>query len=382
MLILGFPYVSDLLASWAEQTQHPVLNNEMAQLLQSQGYSLNLISEEETSKHLDAGEPVYSNSENALDWVVAHSRNETLNNAITSFKNKAKMREILAPLNPNYFFKTCPADELASLNFSDLPCPFILKPAVGFVSLGVYVINNETEWRHALSQIASQADVWNKRYPESVVDTNLFLLEGYITGIEYAIDAYFDQDGTAHVLNIMRHDFVDADDTSDRLYSTNAHVFSETFDEFEAWLTRVNAFVGARNFPVHVEVRRNEQGIYPIEFNPLRFAGFCSTDIAYYAYGIRTYEYFLENKVLNWEQAVANTPFTTSMSMLALPEDVDPSLPFNYDAFCSHFSDICRMQVLDSDRYGTYGFLFFKTTEETKNERTFALTCDLRAYLP
>lgn len=35
------------------------------------------------------------------------------------------------------------------------------------------------------------------------------------------------------------------------------------------------------NFPVHVEIRVKEDKICPIEFNPMRFAGLCTTDIAY-----------------------------------------------------------------------------------------------------
>jgi hypothetical protein len=49
---------------------------------------------------------------------------------------------------------------------------------------------------------------------------------------------------------------------------------------------------------MHVEVRVDGDVICPIEFNPMRFAGFSSTDVAYYAYGIRTIEYFCKIKNL------------------------------------------------------------------------------------
>lgn len=382
MLILDLPYVSELLASWAEESQHPILRNEMTAHLEQQGYRLNTIDEAQAIERINEGEAVYTNSENALHWISTHTSNEVLNHAISTFKDKAKMREILRPLNPRFFFESHRLDELTDLDFDNLPCPFILKPAVGFGSMGVYVINNHADWQHALADIQDQSTVWNKRFPESVVDAHQFLLEAYITGTEYAVDAYFDQNGFAHILNIMRHDFANAEDTSDRLYSTNAAIFSEMFDSLQTWLTEVNQLVGAQNFPVHVELRKNEEGFYPIEFNPLRFAGFSSTDIAYYAYGIRTYEYFLTNATLDYQHIIAHVAETTSMSMLGIPEGENDQKAFDYDTFCSHFSNICEMRKLNAATFGTYGFLFFKTTEATASERDFVLNCDLRTFLP
>ena len=56
-------------------------------------------------------------------------------------------------------------------------------------------------------------------------------------------------------------------------------------------MTRANKFLKLRNIPMHVEVRVDGDIICPIEFNPMRFAGLSSTDVAYYAYGIRLYSF-------------------------------------------------------------------------------------------
>lgn len=61
---------------------------------------------------------------------------------------------------------------------------------------------------------------------------------------------------------------------------------------FALWLTEVNGHVGVKDFPVHVEARMSNGVITPIEFNPLRFAGICGTEVAYHAYGFHTYDYF------------------------------------------------------------------------------------------
>jgi hypothetical protein len=40
-------------------------------------------------------------------------------------------------------------------------------------------------------------------YPEQVLDTRSFLIEEYIEGDEFALDAYFDGDGNPVILNIL-----------------------------------------------------------------------------------------------------------------------------------------------------------------------------------
>mgnify|MGYP000565074627 CR=1 FL=1 len=103
--------------------------------------------------------------------------------------------------------------------------------------------------------IAQNASAWHDLYPESVIGAGSFILEGYIDGTEYALDAFFDETGAPHVLNVLRHDFASSEDTSDRLYMTSPSIVRETTSLFTSWLNRVNALVGVRNFPVHVEVR-------------------------------------------------------------------------------------------------------------------------------
>lgn len=140
------------------------------------------------------------------------------------------------------------ARALASVDPAHLPLPVVLKPAVGFCSMGVYVIEDATDWEHALSPIAAAEDAWARRYPQSVVDTGTYLVESYLSGTEYALDAYFDEEGSAHLLNVFRHDFANAEDTSDRLYLVNADIIKSVAPAFKAWLDDVNLSIGAWGF--------------------------------------------------------------------------------------------------------------------------------------
>ena len=140
MIILDEPYASVPLLDWMEASAHPVLTNEFTEKLTAGGRALNLVDAAECARRLEAGERIYTNSENALAWILDHVENPTLTDAIRLFKDKAAMREKLAPLSPGLFHETVDRAGLEAVNVADLPLPVVLKPSVGFCSMGVYVI--------------------------------------------------------------------------------------------------------------------------------------------------------------------------------------------------------------------------------------------------
>lgn len=381
MIVLDEPYVSEPLADWLEASQHPVLDNDVARA-QAEGRSLNLVSADEAVRRIDGGERVYTNSENALAWVMENVHNESLVRGIGLFKDKAAMRSALAALDPDLFFKTCSVDELFKLDYAQLQTPFVLKPSVGFCSVGVYTVQSRQDWERALADIAQNASDWHSMYPESVIGAGSFILEGYIDGTEYALDAFFDESGSSRILNVLRHDFASPEDTSDRLYVTSPSIVRETSTTFTTWLDRVNALVGVRNFPVHVEVRVADGHVCPIEFNPLRFAGLGGTDLSLHAYGFRTYESFLNDELPDFDAAFAGRENKVySMSLLNPPQGATGDERFDYDAFLGRFSHVLEMRPFDVRRVGNYGFLFLETDADTADELAFLQSSDLREFL-
>lgn len=379
MVILDAPYASDMLLDWLEQSQHPVLANDFARALGSR--QLNLVDDAEAAALVDAGQRVYTNSENALAWLVANASNDQLKHGIEVFKDKMEMRRALKELDESLFFMECTADELERIDYAELPDAVVLKPSVGFCSLGVYVVTSEAEWKAALADIEADAARWQAMYPESVVDAQRFIIEGYITGQEYAIDAFFDAEGNAQVLNVLKHDFASEDDTSDRMYTTGTAIYAEMAPVFTEWLNDVNRIVGVRDFPVHVEVRVSEGGhISPIEFNPMRFAGLGGTDVAQYAYGFMTYQAYLEDDLLDEDAYRANKGKVFTMSLLNPPEGTDGTEAFDYDAFTSNFDNVREMRRFDVSKVGNYGFLFVETTSDSP-ELDFLLHDDLRSFI-
>ncbi len=380
MVILDAPVASDPLLGWLADSQHPVLANGFSRQL-ARSHRLNLVGPDEAAARIDGGERVYTNSENALAWLLEHTASDNLKETIRLFKDKAAMRERLSPLNPGLFFATFDRAELEAVDIGDLPLPVVLKPAVGFCSMGVYVIEERGDWARAVADIAQREADWRARYPESVVGGDAYLVEGYLGGTEYALDMYYDEQGRAHLLNVLRHDFAGPEDTSDRLYLTNDAIVGAMAGRFVEWLDAVNEAVGARSFPVHVEVRVDGDAIVPIEFNPLRFAGLGGTDVAYYGVGLRTYAAYLEDEPVDLAALYGAHPGQTfSMSLLNPAPTADLARPFDYDALAARFSHVLSFARFDPDVTGSYGFLFLRTDESTADELDFLLRSDLLEF--
>ena len=380
MVILDAPVASDPLLGWLADSQHPVLANGFSRQL-ARSHRLNLVGPDEAAARIDGGERVYTNSENALAWLLEHTASDNLKETIRLFKDKAAMRERLSPLNPGLFFATFDRAELEAVDIGDLPLPVVLKPAVGFCSMGVYVIEERGDWARAVADIAQREADWRARYPESVVGGDAYLVEGYLGGTEYALDMYYDEQGRAHLLNVLRHDFAGPEDTSDRLYLTNDAIVGAMAGRFVEWLDAVNEAVGARSFPVHVEVRVDGDAIVPIEFNPLRFAGLGGTDVAYYGVGLRTYAAYLEDEPVDLAALYGAHPGQTfSMSLLNPAPTADLARPFDYDALAARFSHVLSFARFDPDVTGSYGFLFRRTDEPPADELDFLLRSDLLEF--
>lgn len=383
MMILDEPYASSLLLGWAAETEHPLLENDFTRALAAEGHELNLVSDAEAARRIDAGERVYTNSENALAWILAMTSNEALKSTIRLFKDKAAMRRALASLAEGFFYAAYSRDELAQVDPCALPLPVVLKPAVGFCSMGVYTISSAEEWQAALADIDAAEAVWASRYPGSVVDAGEFVVEAFLQGVEYAVDMYYDVGGHARLLNVMRHDFAGPDDTSDRLYNTSHDIIMEVSDAIVRWLDAANEIVGARDFPAHVELRIMDDGsIVPIEFNPLRFAGLSGTDLAYHAWGVRTYAAYLEGEPV--DLAALSAPLadkTFTMSLLGPHPSADLTRPFLYDALAARFSHVLGFHRFDVTKVGSYGFLFLETDERTSDELEFLLHSDLLEFV-
>lgn len=380
MVILEEPYVSEYLLQYLESNHVPVLKNEFAKRKKNK-YHLNLISDEEMVSRYKEGKGLYLTTENALDWVYEYLKDEEIIKGLNKIKNKADFRELIKGIYPNFFFDRVSYEQLENYDSSKLQYPIVLKPAVGFFSLGVYVINNAQEWEKSIKGIKEKEEALQTQFPQSVVDMKEFVIEEYIKGTEYAIDAYYNEEGKPVILNIFTHRFASAEDVSDRVYYTSKEIIETYKAPFTNFLEEMNKELNLTGFPMHVEIRVEGEKIIPIEVNPMRFAGLGCTDIAYYAYGIGTVDYYLNNKEPDFDEILKDKAGKLySLIVLDKKEDI-PCTQFDYDKLIQDFEKVMMLRKVDTKALNIFGFVFTETREENIEELDRILKSDLMEYV-
>jgi len=387
MILIDKPFASDFLIKTIKENNYSIIATETAKKM-IQDESLNWISESAAKKKFNkkANFPVYTNSENSISWIEKNFKTSVLPAQIQLFKNKITFREFIKDAFPNYYFKGVKVDALRDINATTLKFPFIIKPAVGFFSLAVHKVDNLSEWNLVLDIIESEIRDCKGMYPEEVVDTSQFIIEEFIEGEEYAIDCYFNNEGIPVVLNILHHIFSSDKDVSDRVYTTSKAIIEKHKPEIEDFLSFIGSKADLINFPMHLEVRIDKnKKVCPIEINPLRFGGWCTTgDISWYAYGINSYEYFFKSKTPNWDDLLKSKK-NKLYSLIVLDNNSgikeDEIASFDYDLLLKEFEKPLNLRKVDFKTYAVFGFLFTETTLNNKEELNHILTSDLRKYI-
>ena len=303
---------------------------------------------------------------------------------INILKDKAKFREQIKALFPEFKFQKIKLENIQNIATEELSFPFVIKPSIGFLSIGVYIINDENEWIKAKEEITPQN--LKSIFPKNVLDTSHFIIEDFIQGEEYAIDYYHNDKGEVVILNILHHVFSSGTDTSDKVYSTSKTIINRYKSELEQFLYTIGNKLNLRNFPAHAEVRIDENGkITPIEINPLRFGGWCTTgDLSGIAVGLNSYKYYFENTCPNWDtiyQGKENKIF--SIIVLDNNSGIKPAdiAKFDYKALANDFENPILIRALDIDTYPIFGFVFTETDKKNKEELYDILSSDLRKYI-
>lgn len=385
MFILEKPYVSEYLKRTVIDSGAPVLDTPAAREALA-GSGVDLLGNKQFAALAAApGARVYSNSENATAFIASGLNGSALPKMVARCKDKLIFRERLRDLYPDFAFQGVALAELDALDPASLPLPCILKPAVGFFSLGVHVIETAADWESAKACVKRDAQAATSQYPEAVLDTGRFIIEAVVPGEEFAVDVYFDGDGKAVVLNILGHMFASGKDVSDRVYFTSPRLISEKLAPFTNALQALGERMEFSNFPAHVELREDANGhVAFIEANPMRFAGWCVTDLAQHAYGVNPYMYFLENKRPDWDAILPERKGKVYGVVVAdLPADMDRTTiaSVDYQAFKDHFAKPLELRPMDYQAYNVFAFLFAEASEGDMADLTSILTDDLMRFL-
>lgn len=377
MFIFDHPYISDVAENFLVQSQVPLLKNKFSEQFISK--KARHISDEEAVSYLKQNnfKWLYSSSENAIAWInEKFGKDSALSQKIDLFKDKFKFREATKGIFPDITFLKIPAEKIETLTFEEIGAPFIIKPVVGFISAGVYRVNTPEEWTEVQQKIHESTTEAANVFPDEVLSNSTYIIESIIEGEEYAVDSYFDENNKPVVLNILHHKFNGEQDMSDRLYITSAEIIQKQLKPIEDFLKKIAQLGDFSGMPVHTEIRIDKKGnIRPIEVNPLRFAGWCSTDIAYYAYGLNVYQTFAEKRKPDWNALLEGKETDQyAMALIEKPTPITEQQSFNYDKLSSQVSEVLTMRKIDYRTFPLYAFMFFKVTPETKEDLQTVLT--------
>lgn len=385
MFLLDKPYVSDFLKRTIKENSIPVVDT-----TESRGLDLfegtNLLSEDDAKLDAEKNPLIYTNSENAIGWISKNLSFTDLPQKIELFKDKYKFRELISGLFPGFFYKKVAFNSLDEVNISLIPLPFIIKPSVGFFSMGVYKVNREEEWSEVKEKIKTEVSKALKIYPDQVISYTSFIIEQCINGDEFAVDTYFDSQGAPVILDILQHTFADESDVSDRVYSSSKEIIQSNFKEVHSFLKKIGELAQVKNFPCHVELRKESDGtLIPIEINPMRFGGWCTTpDFTYSAYGINSYLYFYNQQKPDWDKVLEdkdNKVFSLIVLDNSTGVDGDDILFFNYEKLLSDFDKPLELRKINYKEYPVFGFLFVESDDDNLQELENILKSDLKKYI-
>ena len=252
--------------------------------------------------------------------------------------------------------------------------------------MGVYKVTSSAEWENTIEAILAEMEQVKNLYPEEVLDTSTFIIEQCIEGEEFAVDAYFDAAGEPVVLNILRHTFASEADVSDRVYTTSKAIIEAYLAEFTVFIGEIGRLAGVKNFPVHVELRRGGDGVLlPIEVNPMRFGGWCTTaDMAFFAYGFNPYVAYFNQQKPDWDvllEGKAGKLFSIIVLDNSTGMEATDIATFDYDKLVAGFERPLILRKIDYHQYPVFGFLFVETREDNFVELETILLSDLREFV-
>lgn len=385
MIIIEKPYASEFLIDTVVQNDWYVLENETINEADIEEGAFELVPSDVAKRfYLTQEYPlIYANSENAITWVLENLPESNLCSYIKFCKDKIAFREALAEMYLDFYFQAAGLDDLKNIAVENIKFPVIIKPSVGFLSFGVHVVKDSKEWKETIEKLEKEVKQAGTLYPQHVVNSAKFIIEEMIEGEEFAVDAYYDRDGEPVILNIFQHPFNNSKDVSDRIYLMSTGIMIKYMAKFGLLLREIGHLKNIKNFPMHIELRvTKDDKIIPIEINPMRFAGWCTTDVAKYAWGINVYECFFNQQRPDWNTILTNAGkevYYFSMAEVPSGQDRGKIQGFEYERFLANYSNVLEVRRINFKENPLFAIVFGST--KSKDEVVKILSLKTSDYI-
>ena len=233
----------------------------------------------------DADDKICITSEASLEIVKEKLTDVSKKSAINYLKDKLKFREILSDIYPNYRYRKIKFDDIENLKINK---KMVLKPIKGCFGTAVKIIDNNSDLKLISQEIKKELDKNSSVLSENVLSHNHFILEDYITGDEYAIDMFFDENGEPNIVNIYYHPMPKIDSYLHMIYYTSKDIFDKIYDRAIIFFKKLNKKLKVKNFILHSEFKFNDE-LFPIEINSMRYGGMGLGNMIYHSVGVNPY---------------------------------------------------------------------------------------------
>ncbi|MCO0599040.1 ATP-grasp domain-containing protein [Peribacillus butanolivorans] len=381
MIILNEPIVSPILLKVLVKQQIPVLEHgRWRNTLSSE--KLNIQKDTEFFKSMEMGKRILTNSENGITLLGHFQPNSHEYIWSKLLKDKSQVRNLTKSLYPDFYFQEIDLSIISDMDKKQIPFPVVIKPNIGYSSVGVHKVKNEQDWDIAVSHLKEDLLHSDGLYDSTVVGSQTVLIEEWIQGEEYAIDGYFNQDGEPIILNAFKRLFKDDYDTSDRIYYTSKIAVNEIYDDALQFMKKVQTVLPLRNYPVHFEIRKKGDRVIPIEINPLRFAGAGTTDLGYHAYGMNMYEHYFLGTKPDWNRILEEMDdniYSFFFAEVPLEINLEDVERINHIGLQNEFEHILEYRQLPFQNDRSMAIIFYRSEDLNKNLKLLHL--DLFPFL-
>lgn len=166
--------------------------------------------------------------------------------------------------------KTASAAALETMSF---PC--VLKPTFLSASRGVIRADDAVEFRAAAQRVGEILHD-EKRAGGGNPESHLILVENYVPGNEYAVDAML-RAGRVHLLALFdKPDALEGPYFEETIYVTPSRAEESVQQTIVATVEKAVTTLGLREGPLHAELRVNDDGAFVIDLAARAIGGLCS----------------------------------------------------------------------------------------------------------
>ena len=199
--------------------------------------------------------------------------------AATSRNKLATRQALLAAGLPTPWFQSLPIEGDAESLAARVEYPAVVKPLALSGSRGVVRVNDATECVAAFARLRRLLQMRDVRIERDEAHAQA-LVEGFIPGIEYAIEGLLTH-GALHVLAILdKPDPLDGPFFEETIYRTPSVAPPEVQQRIAAAVTAASAAIGLHHGPMHAECRTSGDAaggtVYVLEVAARPIGGLCS----------------------------------------------------------------------------------------------------------